>query len=341
MSKILVTGGAGFIGSHTAIELINSGYEPVIIDNLSNSSPEPIKRIKKISGFEPKFYKFDLCDKEKLDDFFKKNKIDVIIHFAALKAVGESVAKPLLYYRNNLLSLMNILELMDKHALSDIVFSSSCAVYGEPEKKPVAESAPIQKSSSPYGNTKKIGEEILRDAGRAGNYRIIALRYFNVVGAHVSGKIGELPIGVPANLFPFITQTAIGKRKELSIFGKDYPTRDGTAVRDYIHVMDLAKAHVKAAKRLAGKESKEAMEIFNLGAGRGYSVREVVDMFERISRKKLPCKLAPRRPGDIAEIYADPGKANKVLKWRAELGLKEMLESAWEWEKYHTRQNKT
>lgn len=336
MAKILVTGGAGYIGSHTAVELQKQGFEVVIIDNLSNSKIETLDGIEKITGKRPGFAKFDLGDEKKLDKFFKKHPgIKAVIHFASLKTVGESVAKPLKYYRNNLLSLINLLEAMAKYKVADFVFSSSCVVYGQPDKLPVTENSPVKKATCPYGNIKKISEDIIGDVVLADkSFKAIVFRYFNAIGAHESALIGELPIGVPNNLIPFVTQTAIGKRKELKIFGDDYNTPDGTCVRDYIHVVDLAKAHIMAVRRLLEKKSKLNYKIFNLGAGRGYSVMEIVKTFEKVSGQKLNYKIVGRRAGDIEKIYADSSLANKVLGWKAERNLEEMLSSAWEWEKH-------
>ena len=332
--KILVTGGTGYIGSHTAVELINSGYEVVIIDNLSNSREDVLEGIEKTSGTKPNFEKFDLCDFNLLDKFFQQHKnIKAIIHFAASKAVGESVEKPLLYYRNNLQSLTNILELMGKYDVPNIAFSSSCTVYGQPEKLPVTEKSPILPAESPYGNTKQISEEIIRDTLNSnGNLHAILLRYFNPVGAHESTAIGELPLGVPANLIPFITQTAAGLRKELSVFGSDYDTPDGTAIRDYIHVVDLARAHVIAVERMIQGKQKSNLETFNLGTGNGFSVLEVINAFESSTGVKLNYKIVDKRAGDIEKVWADTTFANEELGWKAELDLQSMMSSAWKWQ---------
>jgi UDP-glucose 4-epimerase len=332
--KILVTGGTGFIGSHTVVELINIGHEVVIIDDLSNSNIEVLDNIEKISDKKPTFYKFNLCDKAKLKAFFEKEtNIGSIIHFAANKAVGESVEKPLMYYNNNLVSLLNLLEMMRKYNTPNMVFSSSCTVYGQPDKLPVTESTPFQPAESPYGNTKQICEEILRDSSNSyDKIKTIALRYFNPVGAHDSALIGELPLGVPANLIPFITQTAAGIRQELSVFGSDYNTVDGTAVRDYIHVVDLAKAHVIALSRLLDNNQKSDFEFFNIGTGKGYSVLETIKTFEKANNIKVNYKLVDRRAGDIEKIYADTTYANEELGWKAEKGLEEMMSSAWKWQ---------
>ncbi len=334
---VLVTGGTGYIGSHTAVELINVGYDVVIIDNLSNSTKDSLDGVEKITGVRPLFEQFDLCDREKVLDFFTKyNDISAIIHFAASKAVGESVDNPLLYYRNNLSSLINILEAMSKYKVPNIVFSSSCTVYGQPEQLPVTEQAPIQKAMSPYGNTKQICEEILTDTIHAiSSLRAISLRYFNPVGAHPSALIGELPIGVPANLVPFITQTAIGLRQELKVFGNDYNTPDGTCVRDYIHVVDLAKAHVVAIKRLLENKNKSNYEVFNIGTGNGNTVLDVINTFEKVSGVKLNYKLVDRRPGDIEKVWADTTHANHVLGWKSQSTLDETMLSAWKWEQHY------
>jgi len=335
MKQILVTGGTGYIGSHTAVELQNAGYEVIIIDNFSNSSIEVLDGIEKITGIRPGFEQFDLIDKEKVDTFFEKYpKIEAIIHFAAFKAVGESVAHPLKYYRNNLNSLVNILDAMDRYHVPGIVFSSSCTVYGQPESLPVTEDAPIVKANSPYGNTKQISEEIIQDTLLScPELKAIALRYFNPVGAHPTAFIGELPLGVPQNLVPFITQTAAGLRKQLSVFGNDYNTPDGTAIRDYIHVVDLAKAHVIAVERLVESKNKKPFEVFNLGTGNGLSVLDVVNSFQRVSGQKLNYKIVERRPGDVEKVYADTSFANEELGWKAESTLDEILASAWKWEK--------
>ena len=333
--KILVTGGVGYIGSHTTVELMNKGYDVVIVDNLSNSKIEVLEQIEKIAGKKPVFEEFDLIDKEKTADFFKRHSdIDGIIHFAAFKAVGESVADPLLYYRNNLESLVNILENMKTYDIPNLVFSSSCTVYGQPEELPVKETSPIQPAWSPYGNTKQISEDVIRDTINAvGSINAIALRYFNPIGAHETALIGELPLGVPNNLVPFITQTAIGIREQLSVFGSDYNTPDGTAIRDYIHVVDLAKAHVIAVDRMIERKGKKRFEIFNLGTGNGFSVLEVIESFEKTSGEKLNYKIVDRRPGDVEQVWADTSFANEELGWKAEKTLDEMTLSAWNWEK--------
>ena len=332
---ILVTGGTGFIGSHTTVELQQAGYNVVIVDNLSNSNADVIDGIEQITGIRPAFEQVDCCDKAALDAVFSKYEgIKGIIHFAASKAVGESVEKPLLYYRNNIVSLINLLELMPQHQVKGIIFSSSCTVYGQPSKEylPVTEDAPIQAACSPYGNTKQINEEIIRDYIHSGaSIKSIILRYFNPIGAHPSALIGELPNGVPMNLIPFVTQTAIGIRKELKIFGNDYDTPDGTCIRDYIYVVDLAKAHVKAMIRVLDMDT-EAIEYFNVGTGRGVSTYEVVDKFEKATGVKVNWSYAPRREGDIEKVWANPDKANHVLGWKAETSLDETLRTAWSWE---------
>ncbi|MDD4602306.1 MAG: UDP-glucose 4-epimerase GalE [Bacteroidales bacterium] len=332
--KILVTGGTGYIGSHTVVELQKKGFEVVIVDNLSNSSIDVLDCISKITGKKPLFEKFDLTDSERTAEFFKlHNDINAIIHFAAYKAVGESVEFPLKYYRNNLVSLFNILQGMIDNEISDLVFSSSCTVYGQPEVLPVSENSPILKAASPYGNTKQISEEIITDTAKSANIRSILLRYFNPIGAHESALIGELPIGVPGNLIPYMTQTAIGKRDFLRVWGSDYDTPDGTAIRDYIHVVDLAKAHVIAVERMASRKSDKQVEAFNLGTGNGFSVMEVIHSFEHSTGVKLKYKIMNRRPGDIVKVWADTSFANTELGWKAEKTLDEMTLSAWKWEK--------
>jgi len=336
---ILVTGGTGYIGSHTVVELIESGFNVVIIDNLSNSSIEVLDRIEKITGKRPLFEKLDLCDKTSLDKFFASyNSIEAVIHFAASKAVGESVEKPLLYYRNNLLSLLNLLEGMIASGIKHLVFSSSCTVYGQPDQLPVTENSPVKPALSPYGNTKQISEEIIRDTISSNALlRAISLRYFNPIGAHPSGLIGELPLGVPNNLVPFITQTAAGIRKELLVFGNDYSTPDGTAIRDYINVVDLSKAHVVAIQRLLSLRQKAPFEVFNLGTGRGYSVLEIIKTFEKVTGVKINYRITGRRPGDIEKVWADTSLANRELGWKAEKTLEETLASAWKWEQYYRK----
>jgi UDP-glucose 4-epimerase len=335
MKQILVTGGTGYIGSHTVVELQNAGYEVIVVDNLSNSSLDVLDGIEKITGIRPVFEQFDLIEKDKVDSFFSKYpSIEAIIHFAASKAVGESVEKPLLYYRNNLVSLINLLECQLKYVVSNIVFSSSCTVYGQPDQLPVTENTPRKDAESPYGNTKRVNEDILHDTIVANpQIKGIALRYFNPVGAHPSALIGELPLGVPANLVPFITQTAAGLRSELMVFGNDYDTIDGSAVRDYINVVDLAKAHVIAVERLLENKNKAGYEVFNLGTGQGVSVLEMVHTFQMATGMKLNYKIVDRRAGDIEKIWADTTLANVELGWKAETGLEETLASAWKWEK--------
>ncbi|MFA9391434.1 MAG: UDP-glucose 4-epimerase GalE [Prolixibacteraceae bacterium] len=333
--KILVTGGTGFIGSHTVVELINEGYETIVIDDLSNSSIDVLDNIEKITGVRPVFHQFNLTDMNLLDTFFKNNQgIEAIIHFAANKAVGESVQKPLMYYQNNLVSLINMLECQLRYNIANIVFSSSCTVYGQPDALPVTEKTPRKDAESPYGNTKRVNEDILSDTIFAyPEIKGIALRYFNPIGAHRTALIGELPLGVPQNLVPFITQTAAGLREQLSVFGDDYNTPDGSAIRDYIDVVDLAKAHVIAIQRLLGKKNKANFEIFNLGTGNGLSVLQVVKGFEAATGVKVNYKIVPRRAGDIEKIWADTTYANEELGWKAETSLEETLLSAWNWEK--------
>ena len=334
VQKILVTGGAGYIGSHTTVELQQAGYEVVIIDNLSNSNVGVLDGIERITGIRPVFYQADCNDLGALQQIFAEHPgIVGIIHFAASKAVGESVQKPLYYYRNNLVSLINLLELMPRYAVQGIVFSSSCTVYGQPEELPVTERAPLQPATSPYGNTKQINEEIIRDTIYSGApFKSIILRYFNPIGAHASAEIGELPNGVPQNLVPYVTQTAMGIRQELSVFGDDYNTPDGSCIRDYIHVVDLAKAHVIAVERMLQAKSGAAIETFNLGTGRGVSVLELVQAFERATGVALPYKIVDRREGDIEQVWADPDYANEVLGWRSLETLEDTLASAWRWQ---------
>ncbi|WP_445712399.1 UDP-glucose 4-epimerase GalE [Flavobacterium sp.] len=331
--KILVTGGLGFIGSHTVVELQNEGLEVIVIDNLSNSSEDVLKGIFNITGKKPLFEKLDLRNKASVQNFFKKhNDIQGVIHFAASKAVGESVEDPLLYYENNINTLVYLLQELKELSDANFIFSSSCTVYGQAEKMPITENAAVQEAMSPYGNTKQIGEEIITDVAKVTSLNAILLRYFNPIGAHPSAEIGELPLGVPQNLVPYITQTALGLRKELSVFGNDYPTPDGTAIRDYIHVIDLAKAHVIALKRLLNKQNLEKVETFNLGTGTGSSVLEVITTFEKVSGHKLNYKIVDRREGDVTEAYANTDKANNILGWKANLSLEDALASAWKWE---------
>ena len=337
---VLVSGGAGYIGSHVSVELINSGYNVVVADNMSNCDMTCFEGVKKITGKDDiPFYQIDCCDYESVVRLFDEQKIDAVIHFAAYKAVGESVAQPIMYYRNNLVSFLNILEAAKNHGGCNVLFSSSATVYGEAQDLPVTEQTPRLPATSPYGNTKQMCEDILRDvvkatAGSEGVVKGIALRYFNPIGAHPSALIGELPRGVPNNLVPFITQTAVGKRECLSIFGNDYPTEDGTCLRDYIDIVDLAKAHVAAVARMLDGRMKEGYEIFNVGTGRPVSVYELVTVFEKVNDLKLNYKFAPRRPGDVVAIWADTRLANEELGWQAERPLEETLASAWAWEKH-------
>lgn len=333
--KILVTGGLGFIGSHTVVELQQEGYEVVIIDNCSNSSEEVLMGISQITGITPTFKKLDLREKSAVQDFFKKQDgIVGIIHFAASKAVGESVENPLLYYENNLTVLVYLLQELTKKGEGNFIFSSSCTVYGQADEMPITEDAPVKPAESPYGNTKQIGEEIIKDTCKVNpGIAAIALRYFNPIGAHPSANIGELPLGVPQNLVPYITQTAIGHRAQLSVFGDDYPTPDGTCIRDYIHVVDVAKAHVAALKRLLEHKNEQNFEVFNLGTGTGSSVLEVIQSFEKVSGDKLNYRIAPRRAGDVVQAYADTQKANQILGWKAKSTLDDAMSSAWVWEK--------
>ncbi len=332
-NKILVTGGLGYIGSHTVVELQNDGFEVLIVDDLSNSERSVLDKITSITGIEPDFKQFDLKNKEKVKALFDEHNIEGIIHFAASKAVGESVEKPLMYYQNNLTSLMNLLIELKNRGKDHFIFSSSCTVYGQADVLPITEDVPFKPAESPYGKTKQICEEILMDYSKAHNKNVIALRYFNPIGAHETAKIGELPLGVPQNLIPYVTQTAIGKLECLSIFGNDYETHDGTAIRDYIYVSDLAKAHVKSLKRLLNNNNAEKYEVFNLGTGTGSTVLEVVHAFEEASGQKLNYKITARRAGDIEAAYADIKKAKDILGWTADTPLKESLRTAWEWEK--------
>src|SRR6056297_812924 len=340
--KVLVTGGTGYIGSHTAIELIQEGFQVVIVDNLSNSEIEVLDGIEKITGVRPEFYQEDLCNKQKLADIFKKEKnIQSVVHFAAYKAVGESTEKPLMYYKNNLLSTMNLLECMVEFAAKYLVFSSSCTVYGQPDELPVDETAPVKEPMSTYGSTKQVAERIIADTAKAvDDLSAVSLRYFNPIGAHPTALIGEKPQGIPNNLLPFITQTAFGLRDELKIFGDDYNTPDGTAIRDYINVVDLSKAHVVAIKRLLSGKNKKRNEFFNIGTGKGHSVLEMVKSFERATGQKINYKIRGRRPGDVEQVYADTKRANEELGWYAQASLDETLLSAWRWEKYYRTQLK-
>ena len=332
MKKILVTGGLGFIGSHTVVELQQAGYEVVIIDNLYNSKIEVLDRIISITGIKPSYFNIDLRNKIAIKDFFKTNRVDGIIHFAASKAVGESVKNPLLYYENNISTLVYLLQEMKEHQLSNFIFSSSCTVYGQADELPITENAPVKPAESPYGNTKQIGEEIIKESCKANGLKAIALRYFNPIGAHETAIIGELPLGVPQNLIPFVTQTAAGIRKELSVFGDDYPTKDGTAVRDYIHVVDLAKAHIAALERLLNNGNKKDFEVFNVGTGTGSSVLEVIKAFEKVSNTTLNYKIVARREGDITSAYADTTLAKVELGWETEKTLEQALLAAWKWQ---------
>ncbi|MEM9649077.1 MAG: UDP-glucose 4-epimerase GalE [Bacteroidota bacterium] len=334
-TKIIVTGGTGYIASHTAVELIESGYEVVLIDNLSNSSEDSVSRIETITGVRPKLEIADLAQREMCNDVFDKHKdAKGVIHFAALKAVGESVKKPLEYYHNNLSSLLNTLQCTLEHNIGNFIFSSSATVYGEPDSVPITEESDMKRPFSPYGNSKKMAEEIMQDLTAVNNgLSIISLRYFNPIGAHESGMLGELPSGVPNNLMPYITQTAIGIREKLLVFGNDYPTRDGTPIRDYIHVVDLAEAHVKALERLLEDRNEKQMEVFNLGSGTGYSVLEVITAFEFISEKKLNYEIVERREGDVPQLVSSAKHANKKLGWEVKRNLTMMIGSAWEWEK--------
>lgn len=332
MQKILVTGGLGYIGSHTVVALQEAGYEVIIIDDLSNADKQVLQGIERITGILPQFVQLDLRNKAEVSDFFQQYTFHGIIHFAASKAVGESVENPLLYYENNLHSLVYLLQHCLKRDIAHFIFSSSCTVYGEPDQLPIKEEAEIKRAVSPYGNTKQIAEEILSDTCKASKMQVISLRYFNPIGAHESAEIGELPTGVPQNLVPFITQTAAGIRSHLSVYGADYPTPDGSCIRDYIHVVDLAKAHVKAMQRLLNHENQEPFEVFNLGTGKGSSVLEVIRAFEEVTGQSIKYKIVDRRPGDVIAVYADTSKAAQILPWKTEKSLKEALASAWKWE---------
>lgn len=335
MAKILVTGGLGFIGSHTVVELQQAGHDAIVVDDLSNTTEEVVARIESITGIRPIFEKADIKVKSEVEALLDKyGDIDGVIHFAAFKAVGESVGIPLEYYENNLGSLVYLLQGMRDRNLDNFIFSSSCTVYGQAEKLPITEDSPVVPAESPYGNTKQVGEEIIRDAVKAHGFNAISLRYFNPIGAHPSAKIGELPLGVPLNLVPYVTQTAIGLREQLSVFGDDYPTRDGTAVRDYIHVVDLAKAHVVAVERLVKGKNADSFEFFNLGTGTGSTVLEVIKSFEKVTGVKVNYRIAPRREGDVTSAYADTTKANDILGWKTEKTLDDAMEDAWRWENY-------
>lgn len=340
---ILVTGGTGYIGSHTCVELINNGWDVVILDNLSNSEITVLDSIEQITGTRPGFYKVDLENNQAVQSVFEKlgSKVEAVIHFAAKKAVGESVQQPLSYYRNNLDSLMNVLALMSHYQIPHLVFSSSCTVYGQPDTYPVTESTPRKEAESPYGNTKSMCEDIIRDTARAENLNAIALRYFNPIGAHPSAKIGELPVGAPNNLVPYVTQTAAGVRKQLTIFGDDYDTPDGTCIRDYIHVVDLAKAHVQALKKLQESNAQNGYDIFNIGTGKGSTVLDVVKTFESATGVPVNHTIGPRRKGDITAVFADTTKANTQLNWKAELSLEQGLLSSWAWEQNYRKNIKS
>lgn len=334
MAKILVTGGLGFIGSHTVVELQQAGHEAIVVDDLSNTTLDVLARIESITGRKPLFVRADLKNKAEVQQLFSDYPdLNGIIHFAAYKAVGESVHRPLEYYENNLGSLVYLLQEMRDRKLDNFIFSSSCTVYGEAKELPITENSAVVPAMSPYGNTKQVGEEILKDAVRAHHFKVISLRYFNPIGAHPSAKIGELPLGVPLNLVPYVTQTAMGIREQLSVFGDDYDTPDGTCVRDYIHVVDLAKAHVIAVERLINNKNEESFEVFNLGTGTGSSVLDVIRAFEKVSGEKLQYKIVARRPGDVTAAYADTTKANKVLGWKSEKTLEDAVADAWRWEK--------
>jgi UDP-glucose 4-epimerase len=338
--RILVTGGTGYIGSHTVVELLLAGYDVSILDNLSNSFAWIVDQIENISGRKVSFHKVDMRDSYQMKQFFStENQFDGVIHFAALKAVGESVEKPNLYYHNNLVSLINLLENMHQYELNPLIFSSSCTVYGEPDKVPITEDFPIVKAASPYGNTKQISEEIIADNLLNSSMKAVSLRYFNPVGAHESGLLGELPLQKPQSLMPVITQTCIGKRKELSVFGHDYPTKDGTAIRDYFHVTDLAKAHIAALEYVWNDRNTEPMSVFNLGSEKGYSVLEVIESFEKENKVKVNYKFAERRAGDVSVVWADSSKAWKHLGWKTQLNLPDMVKTAWNWEKYLKSRN--
>ncbi|MEM1408980.1 MAG: UDP-glucose 4-epimerase GalE [Bacteroidota bacterium] len=336
-SKIIVTGGCGYIGSHTAVELIESGFNVVILDDLSNSGKETLKRIHQITGVEPEFIEIDLKEMELTKEAIRSHSdAGAVIHFAASKAVGESVNNPLKYYRNNFGGLLNTLEAQSEVGINNFIFSSSATVYGLPETLPITESSQTQRPFSPYGNTKKVAEEIIEDLSKASrHFRAISLRYFNPIGAHSSGLMGELPTGIPNNLLPFITQTAAGIREKLWVYGNDYPTEDGTPVRDYIHVVDLAKAHVLALDRLLGNQQEKQFEIFNLGTGTGYSVMDIIDTFERVTNTKLNYEVTGKRKGDVPELYSSAQLALEKLNWKAELSLEDMIRSAWKWEQYY------
>lgn len=332
MKNILVTGGTGFVGSHTVVELYEAGYQPIILDNFSNSNKSVLAGINKIVGKKPVFYEGDFQDKNLLANIYKEIKFDGVIHFAAFKAVGESVEQPLKYYKNNVVGLVDMLEFLIEYKVPDLVFSSSCTVYGEPDALPVNESEPIKPAESPYGATKQMCEEIIKDTTKSSNLlKSISLRYFNPIGAHPSALLGELPIDIPANLVPFITQSAAGLRKELTVFGDDYPTGDGSCIRDYIHVVDLARAHIKALDHLT-KQPVSYYDVFNLGSGHGNSVLELINLFEKVTNAKVPYKIGPRREGDVIATYADASRANKELGWNCKLTIEDSLKDAWRWQ---------
>lgn len=335
MKRILVTGGLGYIGSHTAVALHDAGFEVVIADDLSNASEDVLGKIARITGTEPRYHLIDLKDAEKVDRFFASEKVDGIIHFAAYKAVGESVQKPLKYYRNNLLSLINVLDAMERYEIDHFIFSSSCTVYGQSDEMPIKESTPLKKPESPYGNTKKMGEDIISDFIEATGKNAVILRYFNPIGAHISGIIGEFPNGIPNNLVPYVTQTAMGIRESLGIFGNDYKTRDGTAIRDYIDVNDLADAHVKAIQHLFRNKNTRNIEFFNIGSGIGSTVLEIVEAFERANCIKIPYHIRPRRAGDIVEAYADYSLAHKELQWSPVTPLETSMKTAWKFQQQY------
>ena len=333
MKKILVTGGTGYIGSHTVIELIKLGYEVLVIDNLSNSKAEVIDIIESITAVRPHFEKIEMCDKAALANYFSKHSdIAAVIHFAGMLQVAESVENPLKYYQNNMFSTINLLECMVAYKIKNIVFSSSCTVYGNPTQLPVTETAPVQKAMSPYGNTKQMGEEILENVAKANDINVITLRYFNPIGAHESAKIGEIQHGVPHHLIPYITETAAGIRKQLNVFGGDYQTHDGTCVRDYIHVVDLAKAHIAAISRLLSQSNEAKLEVYNIGTGLGYSVLDIISAFEKATNIKINYQIVDRRPGDVEAVYADTTLAEQKLNWKTVLSIEDMMRSAWNWE---------
>ena len=330
-SRILVTGGLGFIGSHTAVCLHEAGYEPILLDNLSNSRLSALDGISQLIGYRPTFIQGDVCDVQLLERIFQEQAIEATIHFAAFKAVGESVAEPLKYYQNNMGGLLSLLEVMQKSGKNKVVFSSSCTVYGEPDQVPVTESSPTKEAESPYGATKQMGERVLRDNAWA---EVQCLRYFNPIGAHPSALIGELPLGVPNNLIPYLTQTVAGIRPELTVFGGDYNTPDGTCIRDYIHVMDLAEAHVVCVERLLQRKAEDRFEVFNIGTGNGYSVLEVIETFHKVNGLPIPHRIGPRREGDIVQIWADTQRVGHVLGWKTRRDLEEMLRDAWNWQQH-------